>query len=258
MQRRGGSERVRAGGIAALACAALVLISAGGSVAASGAASGPERPNAAKPTKLRVFLLGLPQTGNPGRFARAVSNPTSTAYRQFLTTREYRQRFAARQADRRRVRTYLAHQGGVKKLEVSFDRSMFLAVLTVAPAGGSSARGIGPPSRRLCRPARLRGRVSQISAGEVYEVGGSTSRARRSAPSGTPNGCSEATSAGTFTPNELTTAYGVDPLHQRGLGERGPGRDPELAGGRPAASPPGRSASAWRRRRCGRSRCRAR
>ena len=217
--RRGPSQRRRA---VVAGLIALVVLAVGAALETSSAT--------AKPTKLRVFLLGLPQTGNPGRFARAVSDPTSTGYRQFLTTREYRQRFAARQADRRRVRTYLAHQDGVKKLEVSFDRSMFLAVLTV-DAGRADLLRARASVRRVagcCRPARLRGRVSQISAGEVYEVGGID---KPCAPLGAErdaaNGCSEATSAGTFTPNELSTAYGVDPLHAaRTLGQPGSGSRP--------------------------------
>ena len=38
-----------------------------------------------------------------------------------------------------------------------------------------------------------------------------------SARSGTPQGCSAATAAGAFAPNQLSTAYGVDALHARGL-----------------------------------------
>ena len=222
MQRRGGSERVRAGGIAALACAALVLISAGGSVAASGAASGPERPNAAKPAERQVFLLGLRQRGKPGELASQVSDPASPSYRRFLSNREYRKRFSASVADRRRVRRYLASRAGVKKVRMSSDRSVVLAVLT--PSAGKRifcVKGSAPPTKGLCKPAPVRGQIRQISGGEIYQLGGSSRRGASaeaaSAPSGTPQGCSEATAAGAFAPNQLSTAYGVDGLRSRGL-----------------------------------------
>ena len=96
-----------------------------------------------------------------------------------------------------------------------------LAVLT--PGAGKRifcAKGGGAPTGGLCTPAPLRGQVRQISAGEVYELGGSSSRggARRhaSARPGLP-GCADATAVGAFTPNQLSTAYGVDALHSRGL-----------------------------------------
>ena len=38
-----------------------------------------------------------------------------------------------------------------------------------------------------------------------------------SAKAGTAQGCSDATAVGAFTPNQLSTAYGVDELHSRGL-----------------------------------------
>ena len=106
---------------------------------------------------------------------------------------------------------------------MSSDRSLFLAVLT--PGAGKRlfcAKGIGPVASGLCIPPPLRGRVRQISAGELYELGAPSSRAP-SAPatplarSGTPHGCSEAIGTGGFTPDQLSTAYRVDPLHERGL-----------------------------------------
>jgi kumamolisin len=78
--------------------------------------------------------------------------------------------------------------------------------------------------------------VREISAGEVYEVSGTprrsgkgsaresgsnreSSRARESgrATAGNSQGCRAATKAGEFTPGQLSTAYGADPLHSRGL-----------------------------------------
>ena len=141
------------------------LISAGGSVAASGAASGPERPNAAKPAERRVFLLGLRQRGKPGELARQVSDPASPSYRRFLSNREYRKRFsAASPTDRRRVRRFSPPEPGVKKVQVSSDRSVVpRGPDPVAPASGSSApRDSAPPTKGLCTPAPLRGRAPDL------------------------------------------------------------------------------------------------
>ena len=167
-----------------------------------------------KPPQRQVFLLGLRQRGTPARFARQVSNPASDSYRRFLSLREYRNRFSAGRADRRAVRRYLAGRAGVKKVELSSDRSVLLAVLT-ARAGRRlfCASGAAPPTR-LCTPRALRRTVSQVSGGEVYQLGSGTSRRARTAVA---QGCEGALKTRAFTPNQLSTAYGVDALRARGL-----------------------------------------
>jgi subtilase family serine protease len=188
-----------------------VSAAAGEEVRVTGAQAAPS-----KPPERRVVLLGLRQRGEPSRFARLVSNPYSPQYGRFLSLAQYRQRFAPRRADLRRVHRYLVSQRGVRKVELSADGSMVLAVLT--PRAGQRlfcARGGGAPSGRLCTPAPLRGRVRQISAGELYQVGRAASARRREARAA--QGCADATRAGAFTPAQLSTAYGVDPLHARGL-----------------------------------------
>jgi kumamolisin len=177
---------------------------------------------AAKPPQRRVVLLALEQRGNPVKFATAASDPASTSYRRFLKPGQFRKRFAPRAGDRKKVRRFLAAQSGVRKVEVSADRSVFLAVVT--PSAGKRlfcAKGMGPPAGKLCTPPRLRGTVRLLSAGEVYQLGGSSSRVepgtRARAAGGTPRGCADAIATGAFTPNELSTAYGVDALHARGL-----------------------------------------
>jgi subtilase family serine protease len=180
------------------------------------AASAAAQTAPSKPPERRVFLLGLHQRGEPSQLARQVSNPYSPQYGRFLSLRQYRNRFAPRRAARRHVRRYLASQRGVRSVELSADGSVVLAVLT--PRAGLRlfcARGSGPPSGRLCTPAPLRGRVRQVSAGELYQLGGASSARDRQARAA--QGCADATRAGAFTPAQLSTAYGVDPLHARGL-----------------------------------------
>jgi kumamolisin len=63
--------------------------------------------------------------------------------------------------------------------------------------------------------------VREISAGEVYELGANSragaSREPENARADAPQGCQGAIATGAFTPNQLSTAYGVDELHLRGL-----------------------------------------
>jgi subtilase family serine protease len=167
----------------------------------------------AKPPERRVFLLGLRQRGNPIRFASLVSNPSSPRYRQFLSPRAFRQRFSPRTTDVRRVRRYLASQRGVRRVELSPDRSVVLAVLT--PRAGQRlfcVRGEPAPTRGLCRPRPLRRLVRHISAGELFQLSGAASRSRQAQAA---QGCDGAQNG--FTPAQLSTAYGVDALHARGL-----------------------------------------
>src|SRR5439155_8200775 len=116
-----------------------------------------------------------------------------------------------------------------KKVELSSTETTVLAVTTPAAARGTfCASGPGAPTHGLCVPRRLRRAVGQISAGERYQIGGAGS-ARRSAPAprrrsangGTPQGCQGALATHGFTPNQLATAYGVDPLHAQGLDGQG-------------------------------------
>jgi subtilase family serine protease len=210
-------------------CAALALAATDAAVASSRSPSAsddsratPAPTRASKQPKRRAFLLGLRQRGKPRQFASRVSNPSSQRYRDFLTLRQYRKRFSPSRADRRRVRRYLASQRGVRKVELSSDRSLVLAVLT--PRAGRRifcAAGADAPTRDLCAPPGLRRRVREISAGEIYELGGNSRRggARDSenASAATAQGCQGAITTGAFTPNQLSTAYGVDELHSRGL-----------------------------------------
>jgi subtilase family serine protease len=212
-----------------IVCAALALAGVGGAVASSGpalASSGsrgiPASRRVSKPAERRVFLLGLRQRGNPGQFASQVSNPASALYRRFLSLAQYQNRFSPSAADRRGVLRYLASQPGVLNVQLSSDKSVVLAVLT--PQAGRRifcARGAGAPSGGLCTPPRLRRWVREISAGEVYQVGASSRRGGVREPAqvkaNPAQRCRGTSKTRAFTPQQLSTAYGVDELHSRGL-----------------------------------------
>ena len=201
-----------------LAALAMLLACAAGAQAAP---SAPQR---------RVILLGLRLRGDLPKFARQASAPSSPQFRHFVTLPQFRQRFGARPADRRRVLRYLRHRAGVRKVQLGSTRTSVLVVMTPTAARTTfCARGLAPPRRGLCIPRALRPAVRLISAGERYQLGnGSATSATAAAPArataarqGTPKGCADALATGGFTPNQLATAFGVDPLHARGLNGQG-------------------------------------
>jgi subtilase family serine protease len=203
----------------ATAGAVVVAVAVGAVLAlvASDAAAAPLRP--AQPPQRRVVLLGLPQRGNPTRFATQVSNPSSPLYRRFLSLPQYDRRFASSNADRRRVVRYLTGRPGVTSLQLSADKSVILALVT--PQAGRRlfcAKGPAQPTRGLCKPRAIRRSVRQISVGEVYQLKPGSRHAVNRRPNETETqSCGAATKNGEFTPPQLSTAYGVDPLHARRL-----------------------------------------
>jgi subtilase family serine protease len=198
---------------------AIVLAVAGADAGRAGAAG-------AGPSYRRPILLGLRQRGNPSRLASQVSDPGSRSHRRFLSLRQYQSRFAARPADRRGVLRYLAGQPGVLSVQLSSDQSVVLAVLT-DEAGQRlfCARGGAPPTQGLCVPRGLRRWVTAISAGELYQTGGNTrdrgGRRSRSVTAGVAQACGGARNIRAFTPQQLSTAYGVDALRSRRLSGSG-------------------------------------
>jgi kumamolisin len=177
---------------------------------------------AATPAQQRVVLLGLRQRGQPIKLARAVSNPASPSYRQFLTLPQYVRRFSAPAQARRRVLTYLRSQSGVVQVQVGADRSVLLAVVTPAAAKSLFCASDSPAPKGVCVPAAIRRFVGQVSVGETYQTGApaSSMAARRARPAAARS-CAAATAHGAFTPSQLSTAYGLDPLHARGLNGAG-------------------------------------
>src|SRR3954452_4691069 len=127
---------------------------------------------APSPPQRRVVLLGLRPHGNLPKFARQISAPSSPQFRHFVTLPQFRQRFGARPADRRRVLRSLRHRAGVRKVQLSSTRTSVLVVMTPPAARRTfCARGMSPPRRGLCIPRALRPAVRLISAGEQYELG---------------------------------------------------------------------------------------
>jgi len=171
-----------------------------------------------KPAMRRVVILGLRRRGKPARFAGQVSNPASSRYRRFLSQAQFRSRFSATAADRRRVMRFLRSRRGVFKVRMNPSGTVVMTVMSQRAAKSFFCAGNGPlPVKGLCRPNRLRQAVWQVSAGEVFQPQGKKSGREPAAAGGTPEGCQAALKGKTITPNQLATAYGVDPLHARRL-----------------------------------------
>jgi kumamolisin len=206
-------------------CIAVACLAGGGASASARRAAAGDRFRAVSAAtsgeaQTRPFLLGLRLRGNPGQFARQVSNPASSGYRRFLSLTQYQRRFGPPPAERQRVLRYLRSQPGVLRLELSSDKSVVLAVLT-SQAGQRlfCAKGMRPPTGGLCKPRALRALVPLVSAGELFQRGAGALRARAPARlrAQASTTCAGAAKTRAFTPAQLSTAYGVDPLHARGL-----------------------------------------
>jgi subtilase family serine protease len=209
------SVRNRSPRLAVVVCVGVTLLAMNGELA-----------RAAQPPQRRAILLALRQRGDPARLATLVSNPSSRLYRRFLSLAQFRARFSPRTSSRQRVVRYLRSQNGVVSVRLSSDESIVLAVVT--PQAGRRlfcTRSDAEPRGGLCLPPALRRTVELISAGEVYQLGATPERDRvaaRSRPTArVARTCAGARKARGFTPQQLSTAYGVASLRRRGLTGRG-------------------------------------
>jgi subtilase family serine protease len=179
----------------------------------------------AKQETRRVVMLGLSRSEAPlASFVQSVSEPGSSSYGEYLTLGQLRQRFGAKPAVRGRVLGFLRRASGVRSARLDSTGTVVLATMTAPSARRLfCARGMKPPRRGLCRPARLKSALVEVVAGETYKAGKPARRSARASAgrTGTPQGCKAALDSGTFTPNQLATAYEVDPLHAAGLDGRG-------------------------------------
>ena len=169
--------------------------------------------------KRRAVLLGL-ESDSAGlrQIANSVSNPGSDDYSEFLSLADLRERFGASQRVAGRVMRFLRSARGVRSPELDSTGGVAMAVVGRSAARRLfCARGPNPPARPGCLPRQLRGDVNQVAAGELFARGGSSrSGVRGPRQGGTPSGCPDAVQSGSFTPNQLATAYGTDELNGRG------------------------------------------
>ncbi len=199
---------------------------------------------------LRADLAGLRRT------ALAVSTPGSSQYGAYRPVRELARRFGASAGTRSRVLAYLRHAGASHaRIDVTglfADASMtaglaerlfgtplaqFRAdhgVRYIAPELGTAAAA----SASVPPPRALKGLVTGVIGLDTQPLapgaphpafavhGRRTAHVAAQASSaqlrtGTPGGCQAGQDSGGFTPNQILTAYGYDPLHAGGATGRG-------------------------------------
>ena len=221
---------------------ASAAVAAGAAVAAPAAVAAEAR-----------LLLGLERPGGTGLALERVADPSSPDHRDYLTLPELRQRYGASPATVRRVQGYLRSRG----IDSSVDptRTFVAATMTEDQAAAAFGEGIiriaeaqgvvGNAPGSLPRP--LRGLVREVAGLEQFEEDAQTSRRRQSDArrdrigtvelpprTGRAEGCVDGREIGLggqagrvfpgtkpFTPNQIQTAFGFDPLHRAGVQGRG-------------------------------------
>jgi kumamolisin len=202
-----------------------------------------------QPSAETEVIVHLQHAPGLAKFVRAVSDPESPRYRQYRSVEQLTKRFGAKPAKRARTVRYLRGHG--LQAKVAPGATFLLATGTSAqvaaafPATGARAAAAGS---RLAVPAALRGAVSSAavlgsavaadrrtpvaraaSAADPYN-GLSATQGSAVPHSGTASGCPEGAAAPNpngqagltgFTPNQLSSAYGIDLLHQAGLRGQG-------------------------------------
>lgn len=165
---------------------------------------------------LRVVVLGLPGQGKPMVTASRISYPGGSSYRRFLTQQQYGQQFGATPRVRRKVLS-LKKLRGVRQVDLNPTGTAAIVVMTPAAATRLFCAGKKTPGRP-CRPNGFKWAIRQVSVGEVYPNGPTPKPPKASSSaSGTPKGCAAAIKSKALTPNQISTAYRVDELRDRGL-----------------------------------------
>ena len=211
----GDTPRMGKKGIAAGIASLMLLMAAPGAAPAAGPADGAGA-SARQQSMRQLVVIGLAGRGKPMAAASQIAWPGSSRYRQFLTQAEYRQQFGATPATVRKIKS-LRKRHGVRRVILNPTRTVAIVIMD-PPA----ARRLFCASRNLpgkpCRPAGFRSAIRQVSVGEVYPNGPTPRPPKASSSgSGTPHGCSGALKSKALTPNQISTAYEVDALRQRGL-----------------------------------------
>jgi kumamolisin len=194
-------------------------------------------------------ILGLnPRLADLASLVQAESDPTSPSYRRYKSPSWLDQHFGASKSSQREVIHYLSEFGvrGVVDPSGSFVEAkmtlgqasrIFATTFAIfrSPTSGIDLWGAGSGGRELqpVRPARLpatlQGRVNLVagldtplSSANPYPgyLPATQATADPPSPSGTPKGCLLGTDGG-YTPNEISAAYGLDPLVAQGLDGQG-------------------------------------
>jgi kumamolisin len=162
-----------------------------------------------------TVVIGLRrEQGQLGAFVQGRSTPGEAGYRDYAPVAVLAQRYGATESTWRRVRRYLRRKG-IRNAKLDVTRGFATVRVTQRQR-----------RRAFPTPRRLRKLIWPVlftdSSHELGKRAASVSphaAARSTAPqrTGTPAGCANGVASGGLTPNQYRTAYGVDPLHARGL-----------------------------------------
>jgi kumamolisin len=184
-------------------------------VATAARAADTERAGRAGSATGSNVVIGLRRNQNAlAAFAQSHSTPGAAAYRNYGSVSSLARRYGATDATWSQVRQYLRRKG-IRNVKLDVTRGFATARLSRR----ERRRAFPAPSglRRLMRPVLFEPgsgqRSPRVAPTRPHVVARSASPNR----TGTPAGCSQGVGSGGLTPNQYRTAYGVDPLHARGV-----------------------------------------
>jgi subtilase family serine protease len=227
-------------------CLCLLIVTT--MVATGGTASAATGGRPSQSRKHLILLLTHP-SGGLASFVKAVSDPSSPQYRQFLPIGQLERQFGASPQTQQAVQRWLASHGLRGRIDPTgtfvdvsapaADERTDFPMLAVSRLAKPASYRTADARRQV--PTGLRGSVSAVIDGDVRlpkaadgsavstgsplsvdalfpDPMGSSARGR----TGTPSGCQAGQTAGPavaesrgwagFTPNQYLTAYGFDPL----------------------------------------------
>jgi hypothetical protein len=194
---------------------ALVAAVAFAIVPAAGASAEQGERLAKRGDQRETVVIGLRrQQGQLGAFVQSRSAPGSAAYRDYESVGRLAELYGATDSTWRRVRGYLRRKG-IRNAKLDVTRGFATARVTKR-----QRRRAFPTPRRLRKaiwPVLFTDSSHELGkrAASVSPLGAAQSTDPQR--TGTPAGCAKGVASGGLTPNQYRTAYGVDPLHARGL-----------------------------------------
>jgi kumamolisin len=177
------------------------------------------------------LLLSLEHPRGLDRAVKRVSNPSSKAYRDFMTIEQVAKRFGAGKASKRAVRRWVAARGGTVRIASTGD----FALAEVPAPTAARLRAPGKAGDALEVPDALAHAVTAVEPVDRAPAVRSgppkppplAQRDSQAPHSGTTAGCLDGVNApapppgNAFTPNQYLDAYGHSTLHRKGITGKG-------------------------------------
>jgi subtilase family serine protease len=231
-----GSSRPRAGKLSAIARTFVFALVVGAIliVAGSALAEGRKGPPPTEGT-VQVYLGLKRQTEALERFVAQVSDPANEEmYGKYLSVRQVARKLGVRKITKKKTRAFLRHIG-VKGNSVKLDPIGSTYVAEMPEDTAIDTFCYDSTDGSTCIPDDLKRWVTEVmvvtpqyqTSDGLQEQGSLADEGTLPLPTsdrgnnGTPQGCAEGVDKGAYTPNQYRTAYGVDPLWEKGLTGKG-------------------------------------